>query len=87
VPTDCVIHILIDKDAERDLKPARAFMGLLAHNGYRRSVLVTKKHAESHVKSEEDVTPPARGNPLAAPSSRRASPIGKPKIRYKGAND
>ena len=87
VPNDRVIHILIDEDSEHNLKPARAFMGLLAHNGYRRSVLVTKKRAESHVRTEEDVTPPARGNPLAAPSSRRTTPSGKRKIRYKGASD
>jgi len=87
VPTDRVVHILVDEEAEHDLKPARAFMGLLAHNGYRRSVLVSKKRAESHVKSEEDVTPPARGNPLAAPSSRRASPSGKRQIRYKNSSD
>ena len=85
VPTDRVIHILIDKDAERDLKPARAFMGLLAHNGYRRSVLVTKKRAESHVRTEEEMALERQQH--AAPPPGRASPTGKRKIRYKGAND
>ncbi len=51
VPHDSVIHILIDEEASRDLKPARAFMGILAHSGYRRSVLVSKKRTESHVRS------------------------------------
>ena len=82
VPHDRVIHILIDEEAERDLKPARAFMGLLAHYGYRRSVLVTKKKAEGRVNSEEDVALPARGGPLAAPPPR-----GKGRIRYKGAHE
>lgn len=54
VPHDRVIHILIDEDAERDLKPARAFMGLLAHHGYRRSVLVTKKRTDSHVTTDRE---------------------------------
>ena len=52
VPHDRVIHILIDDDAERNLRPARLFMGLLAHNGYTRSVLVSRKRAESHVLTE-----------------------------------
>lgn len=81
VPKDTVIHILIDEDAERDLKTARAFMGLLAHHGYRRSVLVTKKRAESRVLTEEEI---AEGR------ARRSAPrkqAGKSKIRYKRAED
>ena len=85
VPTDRVIHILIDEEAERDLKPARAFMALLAHDGYSRSVLVTKKRAESHVRTEEEMA--LERQQRAAQSSRRTSPTGKRKIRYKGAND
>jgi hypothetical protein len=80
-----VIHILIDEEAERDLKHARAFMGLLAHNGYRRSVLVTKKRAESHVLTEEEIALERQQRP--APSPRHASPSGKRQIRYKGASD
>ena len=85
VPTDRVIHILVDEEAEHDLKHARAFMGLLAHNGYRRSVLVTKKRAESHVRTEEEMALERQQN--AAPSPSRATPAGKRKIRYKGASD
>ena len=85
VPTDRVIHILIDEEAERDLKPARAFMAILAHDGYRRSVLVTKKRAESHVRTEEEMALERQQRP--APSPRRVSPSGKRQIRYKGASD
>ncbi len=78
VPHDRVIHILVDEDAERNLKPARIVMGMLAHNGYRRSVLVTKKRAESRVRTEEEIE-----------RERRPAPIrrGQRKIRYKGANE
>ena len=85
VPTDRVIHILVDEEAEHDLKHARAFMGLLAHNGYRRSVLVTKKRAESHVRTEEEMALERQQN--AAPSPSRATPAGKRKIRYKSSSD
>lgn len=85
VPTDRVIHILVGEESERDLKPARAFMGLLAHNGYRRSVLVTKKRAESHVRTEEEMALERQQH--HAPSPRHASPSGKRQIRYKGASD
>ena len=84
VPTDRVIHILIDEEAERDLKHARAFMGLLAHEGYRRSVLVTKKRAESHVRTEEEM---ALDRQQYAPSPRHTSPTGKRQIRYKSSSD
>lgn len=83
VPTDRVIHILIDEEAERDLKPARAFMAILAHDGYRRSVLVTKKRAESHVRTEEEMVLERQQRP--APSPRRVSPSGKRQIRYKSS--
>ena len=85
VPTDRVIHILVDEEAEHDLKHARAFMGLLAHNGYRRSVLVTKKRAESHVRTEEEMALERQQN--AAPSPSRATPAGKRKIHYKSSSD
>ena len=68
-----------------NLKPARAFMGLLAHDGYRRSVLVSKKRAESHVRTEEEMA--LERQQRATQSSRHASPPGKRKIRYKGASD
>ena len=84
VPTDRVIHILVDEESERDLKPARAFMGLLAHNGYRRSVLVTKKRAESHVRTEEEI---ALERQQYAPSPRHVSPSGKRQIRYKSSRE
>jgi len=85
VPHDRVIHILIDEDAEQNLRPARLFMGLLAHNGYTRSVLVSKKRAESHVRTEEEMA--LERQRQYAPSPRRVSPSGKRQIRYKGAND
>ena len=85
VPTDRVIHILVDEEAEHDLKHARAFMGLLAHNGYRRSVLVTKKRAESHVRTEEEMALERQQRP--APSPRNAAPSGKRKVRYKNSSD
>ena len=78
VPHDRVIHILIDAEAEHDLKPARLFMGLLAHNGYRRSVLVSKKRAESHVLTEEEMQ---RQRPAPPPRSS----VGGKKVRYKTA--
>lgn len=83
VPHDRVIHILIDEEAERDLKPARIFMGLLAHNGYRRSVLVSKKRAESHVRTEEEMARERQQRPSPSPRSS----MGGKKIRYKGADD
>lgn len=85
VPTDRVIHILVDEESERDLKPARAFMGLLAHNGYRRSVLVTKKRAESHVRTEEEMA--LERQRQYAPSPSRVSPSGKRQIRYKSSSE
>ena len=85
VPTDRVIHILVDEEAEHDLKHARAFMGLLAHNGYRRSVLVTKKRAESHVLTEEETALERQQRP--APPPRHTSSSGKRQIRYKSSSD
>ena len=88
VPHDRVIHILVDEDAEHDLKPARAFMALLARNGYSRSVLVSKKKTESHVNSAKDGR--GRGGMSTPPpsSGRRQQPQpARRQIRYKGAND
>jgi branched-subunit amino acid transport protein AzlD len=90
VPHDRVIHILVDEDAERDLKPARSFMGLLAHHGYSRSVLVSKKKTESHVKSEKEAAlGRGRGGMTPPPpsSSTRGPQPARRQIRYKGAND
>ena len=46
VPNDRVIYILLEDDV-KDLGPARTLMGYLGKAGYTRSVLVTKRHAES----------------------------------------
>lgn len=85
VPHDRVIHILVDEDSVRDLKPARAFMGQLAYHGYSRSVLVTKKRVEGHVRSDEEPPPYTRGN-VAPPRQGRTSGGGR-KIRYKRADE
>lgn len=82
VPHDSVIHILVDEDAQHNLKPARVVMGMLAHQGYRRSVLVTKKRAESRVRTEEEIARERRDGQYT-PTRRR----GPGKIRYKGANE
>lgn len=79
VPKDRVIHILIDEDMESNLKPVRAFMGMLAKAGYRRSVLVTKKHAESEVVTEAEQRERTVRRSTSTPSRK--------KIRYKGANE
>ena len=57
IPKSRTIHILVDEDAERDLAKARAFMKLLAHHGYRRSVLVTKQRSVGDSNFLERVTP------------------------------
>ena len=54
VPHDRPIHILLSPEY-RDLSGPRLFMGLLAKNGYTRSVLVYKRHAES---SAHDIETP-----------------------------
>lgn len=82
IPKDSVIHILVEEDAERDLGQARAFMTLLAHHGYRRSVLVSKKKADSHVMMDEEKAETARRAPTPPP--RKGA---RGKIRYKGANE
>ena len=84
IPHDRVIHILIDEDMETNLKPARVFMGMLAKNGYRRSVLVTKKHAESAVVTEEEKREREMKSGRVTP---RGATSGKPKIRYKKGNE
>ena len=92
VPHDRVIHILIDEEAERDLSRARMFMGMLAGAGYRRSVLVTKKRAESFSDAERKDAgapppPPGAAPRSVSPQPRRVMPpsAGKRQIRYKGA--
>lgn len=50
IPTDRTIYIGVDEKAMRDLSQARTLMGYLAMRGYSRSVLVTKRHADSWVK-------------------------------------
>ena len=73
VPCHRTIHILLDEDV-RDLRPARFLMACLARAGYTRSVLVTKRHAESIVRDRRKAPPPA-----AAPAPRR--------IRYKKSDE
>ncbi len=46
IPRNRVIHIQLDPSV-RDLRQARFLMWCLAKAGYTRSVLVTKRHAES----------------------------------------
>ncbi len=48
VPHKRTIHIRVAKDV-RNLAPARALMKRLARAGYRSSILVTERHAESVV--------------------------------------
>jgi len=50
IPKDQTIHILVNTEVLKDLSKARTLMGYLAKAGYSRSVLVTKRHADSRVK-------------------------------------
>lgn len=84
VPHDRVIHILVDEEAVANLKPAHVFMHMLAKHGYTRSMLVTKKHADSHVVTEAERAAAER---QAQSRAVRSSGTGKRKIRYKGANE
>lgn len=84
VPHDRVIHILIDEEAERNLKPARVFMRMLAKHGYTRSMLVKRKYADSRVGTEEERDAAVRRAPGRAAQSQGS---GKRRIRYKGANE
>jgi len=79
IPKDRTIHILIDGEV-RDLTEARQLMGVLALSGYRRPVLVTKRHAAS-----EAVDPARRGTTGAQRPSRQAPQPVRKVIRYKGA--
>ena len=49
VPKSDTVHILLDSGV-RDMREARFLMGMLARAGWRRSVLVTKRHGESSVR-------------------------------------
>ena len=53
VPHDRTIYIALDAEV-KDLRQARFLMACLAKSGYTRSMLVTKKHADSHVVTEEE---------------------------------
>lgn len=75
VPADCAIHILVDAETMKDLRPARLFMAYLAKKGYPRSVLVTERRAESAKKASR------------LGSGLRAAPRAKPTIRYRGADE
>lgn len=86
IPRNRVIHILIDPEVERNLKPVRNFMGFLASRGYRRTVLVTKKRSESAVVTEEQrMERERRNSSVYAPSHPRRANTGR--IRYKGADE
>ena len=76
VPHERSIHILAEGDLS-DLRDARRLMATLARAGYRRPILVTKRHASS------GMVDPAR---KAQAQARGAAPARKP-IRYKGANE
>jgi branched-subunit amino acid transport protein AzlD len=84
VPRDRVIHIQIDDGMERDLKPARAFMSMLAQAGYTRSVLVTKKRADSTVVSERELEERKLQNRSQTPYR---APSGGTRIRYKRGDE
>lgn len=75
VPAERAIHVLVDSETMKDLRPARIFMAYLAKNGYPRTILVTERHAESAKK------------PSRVGSGLRSVPQAKPTIRYKGANE
>ena len=77
VPHDRTIHILLEEGV-LDLRPARLLMACLAKAGYSRSVLVTKRHAESVNLGRRKAPAPAAA-PASAPGPR--------KIRYKKANE
>ena len=72
IPHDAVIHIGITPEVQRELKPVRVFMGYLAKNGYRRSVLVTDMHGESSVRQAAGYG-----------DFRKTQSV--PAVRYKGA--
>ena len=86
IPKNRVIHILIDPEVERNLKPVRNFMGFMASRGYRRTVLVTRKRSESAVVTEEQRRERERlgatGNAPSLPRGRNGG-----RIRYKGADE
>jgi branched-subunit amino acid transport protein AzlD len=74
VARDRTIPILLDENV-RDLREARLLMRTLAKAGYRRPVLVTRRHAEA-----VNVDPKKR-----APAARPATPAARAPIRYKRA--
>jgi len=76
IPKNRTIHILIDGEI-KDLAEARTLMGILACAGYTRSVLVTKRHAES----EAVDTAKRKTAAVQAKEQRPAKRV----IRYKGA--
>lgn len=82
VATDRTIPILLGADV-RDLREARMLMAVLARAGYRRPVLVTKRHAEA---AKVDPEQRRKAAEAAARRTRRA-PAARPSIRYKRANE
>lgn len=77
VARDRTIPILLDEDV-RDLREARQLMRTLAKAGYRRPVLVTRRHAEA-----ANVDPKKRADAAA----RRPAPSARPRVRYKRATE
>lgn len=76
IPKTRTIHILMEPDV-KDLREARALMAYLAHEGYTRPVLVTKRHAESiNLGKKKRQT---AVSPVPAKAEKR--------IRYKKANE
>lgn len=86
VPHDRTIHIEVDEGL-RNLKMARYLMGALSCGGYRRSVLVTKRHAEA------EKVDPAKGRGRKSYGSgwskgtSGGSSSAKPKVRYRKSNE
>lgn len=80
IPHDRVIHIQLDEEV-KDLRPARFLMAALCQAGYRRPVLVTKRHAESQNLGKRK---PSAVRSAASPG---ASPAPRRQIRYKRATE
>ena len=84
VPYERTIHIRVAKDV-RNLAPARALMKRLARAGYRSSILVTERHAESVIVSNAEATKSSSSQPNR-PSGKPVPPQPKT-IRYKRASE
>ena len=76
IPKSRTIHIQIDPGV-KDLRLAKVVMAYLAHEGYRRPVLVTKQHGESFSTGKK-----AKRTAVAAPAAKQER-----KIRYKKSSE